>query len=77
MLIPALGARLTRNGIEAQGRPWPRDRGKVARLDCVLGIMRKLDGDHIDDPGVARSSWRGSSTQATGDQRDVHCLDAL
>jgi hypothetical protein len=26
VLIPALAARLTRNGNEAQGRPWPRDR---------------------------------------------------
>ena len=26
VLIPALGARLTRNGLEAEGRPWPRDR---------------------------------------------------
>ena len=29
VLIPALGARLTRNGIEAEGRPWPRDREVV------------------------------------------------
>ncbi len=26
ILIPALGARLSRNGIQAGGRPWPRDR---------------------------------------------------
>ncbi len=26
VLIPALGARLARNGVQAAGRPWPRDR---------------------------------------------------
>ncbi len=26
VLIPALGARLVRNGAQAAGRPWPRDR---------------------------------------------------
>lgn len=26
VLVPALGARLSRNGVEAAGRPWPRDR---------------------------------------------------
>jgi hypothetical protein len=26
VLIPALGARLTRNGVDAAGRPWPRER---------------------------------------------------
>lgn len=26
VLVPALGARLSRNGIQAAGRPWPRDR---------------------------------------------------
>ncbi len=26
VLVPTLGARLTRNGVEAQGRPWPRER---------------------------------------------------
>jgi hypothetical protein len=26
LLIPALGARLTGNGVEAAGRPWPRER---------------------------------------------------
>jgi hypothetical protein len=28
ILIPALGARLTRNGVEAKGKPWPREREK-------------------------------------------------
>jgi hypothetical protein len=28
VLIPALGARLTRNGVQAAGKPWPRDREK-------------------------------------------------
>ena len=26
VLVPALGARLSRNGVQAVGRPWPRDR---------------------------------------------------
>lgn len=26
VLVPALGARLCRNGVQAAGRPWPRDR---------------------------------------------------
>ncbi|MEX1109929.1 MAG: hypothetical protein WEC00_13540 [Dongiaceae bacterium] len=26
VLVPALGARLSRSGIQAMGRPWPRDR---------------------------------------------------
>ncbi len=28
VLIPALGARLTRNGVQAAGKPWPREREK-------------------------------------------------
>jgi len=38
VLVPALGARLTRNGIEAEGRPWPRDREGRASSTCVLGL---------------------------------------
>ena len=38
VLVPALGARLTRNGIEAQGRPWPRDREGCPSSTCVLGL---------------------------------------
>jgi len=38
VLIPALGARLTRNGIEAEGRPWPRDREGRPSSTCVLGL---------------------------------------
>jgi hypothetical protein len=26
VLIPALGTRLVRNGVEAEGRSWPRER---------------------------------------------------
>jgi hypothetical protein len=26
VLIPALGTRLVRNGVEAKGRSWPRER---------------------------------------------------
>jgi hypothetical protein len=38
VLVPALGARLTRNGIEAQGRPWPREREGYPSSTCVLGL---------------------------------------
>jgi len=38
VLIPALGARLTRNGIEAKGRPWPRDREGQPSSTCMLGL---------------------------------------
>jgi hypothetical protein len=38
VLVPALGARLTRNGIEAAGRPWPREREGRSSSTCVLGL---------------------------------------
>jgi hypothetical protein len=38
VLIPALGARLTHNGNEAAGRPWPREREGRASSTCVLGL---------------------------------------
>ena len=38
VLIPALGARLTRNGSEAKGRAWPRDREGRPSSTCVLGL---------------------------------------
>jgi len=31
-------ARLTHNGIEAQGRPWPRQREGRPSSTCVLGL---------------------------------------
>jgi hypothetical protein len=38
VLIPARGARLTLNGIEAEGRPWPRERENRPSSTCVLGL---------------------------------------
>ena len=38
LLIPALGARLTRNGVEAAGRPWPREREGRAFSTCALAF---------------------------------------
>jgi hypothetical protein len=38
VLIPAHGARLTRNGSQAEGRPWPRDREGRRSSTCVLGL---------------------------------------
>ncbi|HJU17360.1 MAG TPA: hypothetical protein VJ770_12955 [Stellaceae bacterium] len=38
VLVPAFGARLTRNGLEAKGRPWPREREGRPSSTCVLGL---------------------------------------
>jgi hypothetical protein len=38
VLVPASGARLTRNGIDAEGRPWPREREGRPSSTCVLGL---------------------------------------
>lgn len=38
VLVPALGARLTRDGVEAEGRPWPREREDRPSSTCVLGL---------------------------------------
>ena len=38
ILIPALGARLARNGIEAAGRPWPKQREGRPFSTCALAF---------------------------------------
>ena len=38
LLIPALGARLTRNGIDAAGLPWPREREGRPFSTCALAF---------------------------------------
>jgi len=38
LLIPALGARLTRNGVDAAGRPWPREREGRPFSTCALAF---------------------------------------
>jgi hypothetical protein len=38
VLIPALGARLTRNGVEAAGLPWPREREGKPFSTCALAF---------------------------------------
>ena len=38
VLVPALGARLSRNGIEAAGRPWPREREGRPFSTCALAF---------------------------------------
>jgi hypothetical protein len=38
VLIPALGVRLTRNGVEAAGRPWPREREGRPFSTCALAF---------------------------------------
>ena len=38
VLIPALGARLVRNGVQAAGRPWPREREGRPFSTCALAF---------------------------------------
>ena len=38
VLIPALGARLSRNGIQEVGRPWPREREGRPFSTCALAF---------------------------------------
>ncbi len=38
VLIPTLGARLTRNGVVAAGQPWPRDRDGKPFSTCALAF---------------------------------------
>lgn len=38
VLIPALGARLVRNGVQAAGSPWPRDREGRPFSTCALAF---------------------------------------
>ena len=38
LLIPAMGARLSRNGVQAAGRPWPREREGRPFSTCALAF---------------------------------------
>jgi hypothetical protein len=38
LLIPALGTRLSRNGVEATGRAWPREREGQPFSTCALAF---------------------------------------
>jgi hypothetical protein len=38
VLIPALGARLVRNGVQAAGQPWPREREGSPFSTCALAF---------------------------------------
>ena len=38
VLMPALAARLTRNGVEAAGKPWPRQREERPFSTCALAF---------------------------------------
>jgi hypothetical protein len=38
VLVPALGARLTRNGVDAAGKPWPRQREGRPFSTCALAF---------------------------------------
>lgn len=38
LLVPALAARLSRNGVEAAGRPWPRDNEGRPFSTCALAF---------------------------------------
>ena len=50
LLIPALGARLTRNGIEAAGRPWPREREGRPFSTCALAFSESWFVDPHKQP---------------------------
>ena len=44
VLIPSLGTRLVRNGVEGQWVDlWPREREGTAILDIGIGVLGKLD----------------------------------
>ena len=45
LLVPALGARLARNGIEAAGRPWPREREGRPFSTCALAFSESWTED--------------------------------
>ena len=45
VLIPALGARLSRNGVEAAGRPWPRQREGRPFSTCALAFSESWTED--------------------------------
>ena len=36
--VPMAGARLTRNGVEASGSPWPNERGERLFSNCALAF---------------------------------------
>jgi len=38
VLIPALGARLTVDGVQAKGKPWPRQREGLPFSTCALAF---------------------------------------
>jgi hypothetical protein len=38
VLVPALGARLSRNGVQAKGKPWPREREQRPFSTCALAF---------------------------------------
>ena len=38
LLVPALGAQVTRNGVNAAGRPWPREREGRPFSTCALAF---------------------------------------
>ena len=46
VLIPALGARLTRNGVEAQGQAWPRMREGRPFSTCALAFSESWTERH-------------------------------
>jgi hypothetical protein len=38
VLVPALSARLSRNGVDAKGTPWPRQREGRPFSTCALAF---------------------------------------
>ena len=46
VLIPALGARLVRNGMQAVGQPWPREREGRPFSTCALAFSESWTAAH-------------------------------
>jgi hypothetical protein len=46
LLIPALGARLTRNGVQAAGKPWPLQREGRPFSTCALAFSESWTEPH-------------------------------
>lgn len=55
VLVPALSGRLTLNGQQARGKPWPREREGRPFSTSALAFWGELDRTPLE----VRPSWRG------------------
>ena len=56
LLIPALGARLTRNGVEAAGKPWPLQREGRPFSTCALAFSESWTEATVTAPRLASAA---------------------